>query len=358
MSPNDNTLRAENHSSMDEGTARLEDEQLSASPTSGEQDRKSSCARSHLSACGPVEPPFEPIQACSLPFYSIFSTPAITATGLTRNCGPGDGFDLQSAGFSSRPRQASSLPGYPAYQDGRQSLAPRIGQRNLLTPIMPSSPFVPEPCMEPSSLGQRDPVVGPPSSAIETRPPISDSHRSLSRVPNSQTSVTLATNTSFHEAIPEVSQSTHTQFGFPSQFPPRCGNPEPLTRFSFMTNSQRPVGDEFQQNSSFLQRILLSLGLKSGSSTQAAKRKTNSKASRRCRDRKRNEVEMMQRLNAQENEIRNQTAIMHRQAQEIGVLIHERNHYRSEKDFYRDQVARSMPVAQNQVHPSSLLRPT
>ena len=75
------------------------------------------------------------------------------------------------------------------------------------------------------------------------------------------------------------------------------------------------------------------LDMKSGSSSQAEKRKANSDASRRFRNRKRNEVQMEQKITAQQEEMRKQAEILHRHTQEIRALFQEREYYRSERDF-------------------------
>ncbi|KAJ6140589.1 hypothetical protein N7470_010385 [Penicillium chermesinum] len=80
--------------------------------------------------------------------------------------------------------------------------------------------------------------------------------------------------------------------------------------------------------------------LKSGSSSQAEKRKANSDASRRFRNRKRNEMQLEARLTAQQDEIR--------------ALLQQRDHYRSERDFFREQLSRSVPLSN--YHPGRLRR--
>lgn len=95
------------------------------------------------------------------------------------------------------------------------------------------------------------------------------------------------------------------------------------------------------------------LDLKSGSSSQAEKRKANSDASRRFRNRKRNELQMEQKITAQQEEMRKQTDLLHRQTQEIRALAQEREYYRSERDFYREQLGRVLPPSQLPARPAS-----
>lgn len=114
------------------------------------------------------------------------------------------------------------------------------------------------------------------------------------------------------------------------------------------------MADEPQPGSAFLQgKIPFFVDMKSGSSSQAAKRKANSDASRRFRHRKRNGEEMEKKVAAQQDEIRKQTETMQRQAEEIRTLMVERNHYRSERDFYREQASRALPQAQIMARPPS-----
>lgn len=82
------------------------------------------------------------------------------------------------------------------------------------------------------------------------------------------------------------------------------------------------------------------LDLKSGSSTQAEKRKANSDASRRFRNRKRNEMQLEQRLSAQQEEIQRQAETIRRQAEEIQFLANQRDYYRSERNFFRETLER------------------
>lgn len=379
----DDTLLAENRSSVDDEKPRL----ASISPHSGEQLSDTSRAPLHPSA--PVEPPLEPTQVRSLGVQSILNPPAAASADLAGNPGPGDGLGLQSAGPSSRSRQASSLSDHPAHQGRRLSLSPGIGQRHILTPASPTARFVRQTSRKASYSGQAststshspliheskgmlyhappgpahlDPVSGPPSSMMGTHPPTSVSHHSMPPLPSPRMTAVPATHPSSHEASPRMSHS-YGQFGRSSPavvnmrapFPPGYSTPELHPRLPAITGgSQRPAGDESQQSSSFVQgKIPLYLDLKSGSSTQAAKRKANSDASRRFRHRKRNDEEVAQRFNAQQDEIRNQTEAMNRQAEEIRALTHERDFYRSERDFYRDQLARSTSLNQLPPRPPS-----
>lgn len=95
------------------------------------------------------------------------------------------------------------------------------------------------------------------------------------------------------------------------------------------------------------------LDLESGSLRQAEKRKVNSEASRRLRHRKRNEIQLEQKITDQQDKIRKQTDRIQRQAQELQALIHERDYYHSERDFYREHFTRVVPPNQLPARPLS-----
>ncbi|KAJ5480736.1 hypothetical protein N7539_006630 [Penicillium diatomitis] len=95
------------------------------------------------------------------------------------------------------------------------------------------------------------------------------------------------------------------------------------------------------------------LDLKSGSSTQAEKRKANSDASRRFRNRKRNEMQLEQRLNTQQEEIQRQAETIRHQAEEIRFLVSQRDHYRAERNFFREASERLDGAKYSLQRPSS-----
>ncbi|KAF7715787.1 BZIP transcription factor [Penicillium ucsense] len=95
------------------------------------------------------------------------------------------------------------------------------------------------------------------------------------------------------------------------------------------------------------------LDLKSGSSTQAEKRKANSDASRRFRNRKRNEMQLEQRLNAQQDEIQRHAETIRHQAEEIRFLLSQRDHYRAERNFFREAFERLDGAKYSLQRPSS-----
>src|SRR5699024_193910 len=60
-----------------------------------------------------------------------------------------------------------------------------------------------------------------------------------------------------------------------------------------------------------------------------------------------------QKITAQQEEMRKQAEILHRHTQEIRALFQEREYYRSERDFYREQLGRVLPPSQLPVRPAS-----
>lgn len=85
--------------------------------------------------------------------------------------------------------------------------------------------------------------------------------------------------------------------------------------------------------------IPLTIDLKSGSRSQAEKRKANSDASRRFRNRKKNEAALEQKIN-QLNE-------------QLACLTEDRDFYRTERDFYKDALGRHVGTAQMPSRPAS-----
>ncbi|RAO71433.1 uncharacterized protein BHQ10_007445 [Talaromyces amestolkiae] len=97
------------------------------------------------------------------------------------------------------------------------------------------------------------------------------------------------------------------------------------------------AGNQVQYSGSPM--IPVTIDLKSGSRSQAEKRKANSDASRRFRNRKKNEAALEQRIN-QLNE-------------QMQFLTEERDFYRNERNFFRDTLSEHVGIAQMPPRPSS-----
>lgn len=387
----DERLRAENRSSGDEEGSRVVRNEPSLSPRPGAQDAgRPRPARLHPSM--PMEPKVDPGQVRSIGVHSILNPPVSDSADLTGN--PGDeglGIGVQSPAPPTRRRQTSSLSDHSVYQGGRLSQSPGIDQRRIITPASPSARFARDPSRHPSYSGpvssapsplihgsrsgiysappgssfSADPVTGPSPSFMGTQPPASVSLHSVPTLHSPRISAGPPTNPNSHEAGPRIPHSTYSPFGHPSPavmsmtaphtappFQIGYGATDPGTRLPPAVEGQRS-GDEPQGSSYTQGKIPFYLDLKSGSSSQAAKRKANSDASRRFRHRKRNGEEMEQKITSQQNEIQKQAESIQRQADEIRALTHELEYYRSERDFYRAQVARTVPLTQMPVRPPS-----
>ncbi|KAE8348701.1 hypothetical protein BDV28DRAFT_161112 [Aspergillus coremiiformis] len=251
----------------------------------------------------------------------------------------------------------------------------------------PQSPLVQESrlasyTVTPGSSMPVDSATGQPISVAGYQQPVSMSVHSTPTFHSRRTSANLTPNLSPQEASPTTPLSTFSQFGRTSPAIPAASGPqptpsflpsaphttmEPVSRLPSVAAGHKHVGDELvvmvgsqADNPPFPGMIPCILDLKSGSSSQAEKRKANSDASRRFRNRKRNELQMEQKISAQQDEIRKQTETLQRQAQEIRLLMQERDFYRSERDFYREHVSRLVPSGQIPARPSSprTLRPS
>ncbi|KAJ5465039.1 uncharacterized protein N7458_000725 [Penicillium daleae] len=337
---------------------------------------------------GPVEPPLEPSMARPIGVHSILNHPAQGTADL------GGNMKLSRPGLSSspRPRQGSSpapRSGYPLVQ---QPLSPRSLPRSLMNPGSPSarfvgssgrtsgqssvshSPRVPhEPPLGPrqqppvSSPLPLDATLRPIASLPGTQPPTSASLHSTPSIHSRRTSAGPGplTNSNSLEASPSTPHSTFSQFGRGSpavtnvSIPPSAvgyGAPAPymtvesLNRGIPVTAGPRSVPEDMAGATGMIPCVL---DLKSGSSTQAEKRKANSDASRRFRNRKRNEMQLEQRLNAQQEEIQRNTETIRRQSEEIHFLALQRDHYRSERNFFRDTLDRSGTAIYSSPRPPS-----
>lgn len=328
---------------------------------------------------GPVEPPLEASLARPIGVHAILNAPAQGATDLAgsparqKSNRPG----LPS---SSRPRQGSSPAPRSAYLLAQQPLSPRSLPRSLINPSSPSarfvgssgrtsgqssvahSPLVPqEPPLGPrqqppvSSPLPLDATLRPITSLPGTQPPSSASLQSTPSIHSQRTSAGpgLLTNPNSHETSPSTPHSSFSHYGRASpavtnvSIPPvAMAYPAPapymtvesLSRGIPATADPRNIPEDITGAPGLIPCVL---DLKSGSSTQAEKRKANSDASRRFRNRKRNEMQLEQRLNAQQEEIQRHTETIRRQSEEIHFLALQRDHYRSERNFFHDALDRS-----------------
>lgn len=345
---------------------------------------------------GPVEPRFAPMQLPPIAVPSILNPAKEAAAGGSGR----DTLGMQQMLGSSRP----PLPSSPAprlvhpsmaHPAKRLSLSPGLKQRPLITPVSPSARFVgaagsysgkkgtahhsplahesrPGVYSTPGSPLPMDPVLVPSTGApAGGPPPTSTSVQSTPTFHSRRTSAGPTPNLSPQETSPSTPQSIYSQFGRSS--PALTGMSGPPSVPSILHSSPYGVADSGRlppvaasqrypaeasqsgtsgahadpsSSSSQPGMIPCTLDLKSGSSTQAEKRKANSDASRRFRNRKRNELQMEQKITAQQEEMRKQADILQQHAQEIRTLTQERDYYRRERDSYREQLGRFIPPSQ------------
>lgn len=350
----------------------------------------------------PVEPPLQAAQLRSLGVLSILNSPTKSAPPCLVSSG-GDNLSLVRH-QSSAPPCSPSAPAshvrlhssptlrlaspsiHPAKQ---QSLSPGSVNRQILSPVSPTSRFVgaggpyarkhsamqsplaqeSRPGLYPLSSGSPLPLENAtvnPNHGPETIAPVPVSIHSTQPFHSRGTSVNPTPTPNSQERSPTtplsiygtLGRSSPAIVGMPiSQSAPAFANSqvygtsEPVSRLPSVVGD-RPAGDEQPTMGGPTDvpplpgMIPCILDLKSGSSSQAEKRKANSDASRRFRNRKRNEMQMEQKITAQQDEIRKQQEALHKQAQEIRELMQQRDYYRSERNFYREHAARLIPPGQ------------
>lgn len=343
---------------------------------------------------GPVEPPLEVSSPRSIGVHAILNPPgqaaAIDAASTSR-----EPLSLPGPSASSRPRQGSSPAPRTVHHLAQQQLSPRAHSASLKGPGSPSARFVGNGRTSGQSTVAHSPLV-PQESSLEPRQPPSNSSLPLESAlrPNTSlppvqppTSISLNSTPSLHsrktstgpglvtnpnsqETSPTTPHSNFSHFthaspamihvSLPPSAPPYSAPPPYMTMDSMTRGTpaiaeprrikKEPTGNVTSLGGSLIPCVL---DLKSGSSSQAEKRKANSDASRRFRNRKRNEVQLEQRLGAQQDEIQRHVETVRRQSEEIRSLAQQRDHYRSERDFYREQLGRTMSLSQLPPRPSS-----
>ncbi|RHZ62766.1 uncharacterized protein CDV56_100805 [Aspergillus thermomutatus] len=400
----DDALRIESRSLFEKKRPRVDDDSHSSEGRDLVRPRPLSW---HPSA--PVEPPLQAAQLRSIGVHSILNSPAKSAP-LSLMPSGGDSLSLarhQSSipPSSSAPTSHVRMPSSPTvrlaspsiHHAKRPSLSPGSVNRQIISPGSPTArfvgstgPYARKPSTVQSPLAQESrpglygtssgsplPMENAPVNPIHTSETMAPAPVSIHSTPTFHSRRTSANPTptpSSQETSPTTPVSVYSPFGraspalagmsIPQPAPsfansPIYGTAEPVSRLSSVAGD-RPAGDERTgmggppTNAPPLPGMIpCILDLKSGSSSQAEKRKANSDASRRFRNRKRNEIQMEQKITAQQEEIRKQQEALQKQAQEIRALMQERDHYRSERDFYREHVTRLVPPGQLPARPPS-----
>ncbi|KAI9042622.1 uncharacterized protein KD926_005228 [Aspergillus affinis] len=402
----DALLRSDSHAILDKKRPRVEDE----STVDGRDPVRPRPLSWNPSA--PVEPPLKSTQLRPIGVQSILNPPAkpgsITAAGPAE--ASREALGEQASVRASHQRLPSSpsvhLPS-PSLHARRLSASPGMRNRQMSTPLSPSARFVNAGAGLPGKLSASQSPLAHESrpglySATPTSPmplesvpgqahsvpvhqqPVSISMHSTPTFHSRRTSAAPTPNLSPQETSPTTPISSFSQFGRsspslngmsgPPPAPPFIASSslsakDPVPRLPSVVSGTRHVGDDAvtaaaatntttatsgqTENVPLPGMIPCILDLKSGSSSQAEKRKANSDASRRFRNRKRNEMQMEQKITAQQEEIRKQAETLQRQNQEIRTLMQERDHYRSERDFYREQASRLGPAGQGSSRPAS-----
>ncbi|CAG8368947.1 unnamed protein product [Penicillium salamii] len=339
---------------------------------------------------GPVEPPLESVSSRPIGVHSILNPPSQTPKELSTSS---NRESLNLPGQSSSPRLQGSSPTTRSSRSlVPQPLSPRSHARPLMNPASPSarfvggggrtsgqssvaqSPLVPQEHM----MGPRLPTSSSPlpleaglrpiASLTGTQPPASTSLHSTPSLHSRRTSAGPGplTNPSSQETSPSTPHSTFSPFtraspAVTSVSLPQTATSYPTSHPSYMamepmnratpapkaprSQEENPTRAGTPQGSSFPPGMIpCVLDMRSGSSSQAEKRKANSDASRRFRNRKRNEMQLEQRLTAQQDEITRSVETVRRQNEEIRLLLQQRDHYRSERDFYREHLDRTMSL--------------
>ncbi|CAG8888249.1 unnamed protein product [Penicillium egyptiacum] len=345
---------------------------------------------------GPVEPPLESMSSRPIGVHAILNHPQTTAdlTALSRE-------PLSLPGPSSSPRLQGTSPIRSGYTSTSQPLSPRSHSRPLMNPASPSARFVGgggrasgQSSVAQSPLVPHEPLMGPRLPVTSSPLPLETGLRSIAPLAGTQPPLTsLHSTTSLHsrqtsagrrpltnpnsqETSPSTPHSNFSPFGraspavtsislaqsTASYTAPSYMTMDPLARPIPATKGpghQREPGPTRagtpQASPLPLGMIPCVLDMRSGSSSQAEKRKANSDASRRFRNRKRNEMQLEQRLSAQQDEIQRNVETVRRQSEELRSLVQQRDHYRSERDFYRDHLGRTMSLSALPPRPSSPL---
>ncbi|KAJ5128818.1 hypothetical protein N7526_006984 [Penicillium atrosanguineum] len=328
---------------------------------------------------GPVEPPLDVSSARSIGVHAILNPPgqaaAIDAVSTSR-----EPLSLPGPSASSRPRQGSSPAPRIVHHLAQQQLSPRAHPRSLKGPGSPSARFVGSGRTSGQSSVAHSPVVPqepplglrqPPSSSslplesalrpITSLPPVQPPNGDVTKL-DTQSSLPKNQHRPRPSNEPEFAgdepyntsfklQSLHTRISRSDSCLSPANGAAVLSTAALQSN--RFHGSRNSSNSRDLSHKGRINQKRHTCRRQAEKRKANSDASRRFRNRKRNEVQLEQRLGAQQDEIQRHVETVRRQSQEIRSLAQQRDHYRSERDFYREQLGRSMSLSQLPPRPSS-----
>jgi hypothetical protein len=273
----------------------------SSGPAGGSADAKVRVSQS----------PFVPLQELLPGVYSS-STPG---------SGPGASTPIEPASLANTPRFSPKL-------------AIPVPSRNT---SLPPAPLPLSRHSTPTLIHSRHPSSGNNPSSQASSP--STPHSTFSAF--TQSSPSMASG-----LLPPLGQSMPLSRESPLQSPymsmdSLSRTPSRMSSASRYEDSQQPPFPDHQHQHQHQHNAMIpvTIDLKSGSRSQAEKRKANSDASRRFRNRKKNEAVLEQRIG--------------QLTEQLQCLAEERDHYRAERDFYRDSLARSVGAGQMPSRPPS-----
>ncbi|KKK23407.1 hypothetical protein ARAM_007548 [Aspergillus rambellii] len=392
--------RSSNDAHLTENRKRAHTDDDSSTPEGRESVRVRPLSW-HPSA--PVEPPLKSAQHRSIGVHSILNHPGKSAAGTPASAesgreGLGDQRASDSPSHSRFPSSSTVHLPSPSMHHAKPPPVLSPGMRNHhqnITAHSPSARFVnaggyypQKPAASQSPLAQlpglQTVAPGSPLPIVDSasgHPPPVPSHQQSTSIHSTPTfashraSTNQTPNASSKETSPTTPVSVFSQLGRSSPALAAASAPQsgpmflnsspyaavdPITRLPSAMAGQRPAGEETntgiggsQPDAPLPGMIPCFLDLKSGSSSQAEKRKANSDASRRFRNRKRNEMQMEQKITSQQDEIRKQAETIQKQAQELQTLLEQCDFYHSERDFFREQVTRFVPSSQLPARPTS-----
>ncbi|KAL4885548.1 hypothetical protein BJY04DRAFT_214343 [Aspergillus karnatakaensis] len=346
----------------------------------------------------PVEPPLKASEHRSIGVSSILNHPTADRPGLRtasvdsgrEGLGEQPSFDAPS--HSRYPSSATvHLPSPLMHPSKPPALSPGLLSHQSITPISPSSRFVgaggyfpPKAGPGQSPLIQQLPglqTVTPNSPlAVDTpghpQPMPGHHHQASTSTFNSQRAGMNHTPTpSSKEGSPTTPVSVFSQMGRSSpaivtapipHSAPQYMNAtpfapvDPVNRLhAALPPHRRSVDEVAGVGGSHLDpprpgMIACTMDFKSGSSSQAEKRKANSDASRRFRHRKKHEADLEQKNTALQDELRKKDETIQKQADEIRTVMEQREFYRSERDYFRDQASHLVQLPARPTSPKPL----
>ncbi|KAI9369813.1 hypothetical protein BJX61DRAFT_126068 [Aspergillus egyptiacus] len=345
----------------------------------------------------PVEPPLDTSHHRSIGVSSILNHPSTDRPLRTSSVDPGrealrEQLPLESPTHSLFPSSSTvHLPSPSAHSVKPQAMSPSMGSHQGSAPVSPSARFASAGGYSPQKAALGHSALAQPLPALQTvapSPPLTIStsaghhtpmpshHHQTSTHPAStfgaQRPSTNPTPTpSSKEPSPAVGVSMFSQLGRsspgiasahqsapPHTSPPPYAGVDPVTRFpTVLPGHRRSAEDIPHMNAAHSEAppgmIPVVYDYKSGSSAQAQKRKNNSDASRRFRNKKKNQKPLEETISAQQSEIQQQAKTIQRQAEELRLIREQRDFYRSERDYFREQLSHFLPSHQLPTRPVS-----